>query len=489
MNTVILYIILGLASGAAYAILALGIVLIHRGSGTINFAQGAIGMFSALFFNELIEHGNSKGVSVVVVVGLAAVLGAAWHFVVMRPLRGAPVLARVVATLGLLSLLEGGAIVHYGTKIRTSPSLLPKKLIHFNGIAFGVDRLWLFGITVVIAVILWAWYRYTIFGISTRAASENERAASLLGYSPDLIAGANWAIGCALAAISGILIAPIVGLDITALTLVVLPGLAAALFGRFSLFGVTALAGIVIGSGQSLLSNYWTQIGVSDALPFVLVIIAMILAGRSIPARGTLSTKRQPLAPRRTIGWRSGGLLIAFALLGAFMLDNLYKSALATSLIAIGAALSVVVVTGFVGQTSLMPMTFAGLGGMLTSKFAQHFGLPFPLPIIVAALLMVPIGAVLGLPALRVRGLNLAVITLGAAVAVTDVLFNNTEWTGNLNGDTVPSPKIFGFSLDATLHPTRFAILCLVIAALLIWAVGNVRRSPSGLRMLAVRSN
>jgi ABC-type branched-subunit amino acid transport system permease subunit len=136
-----------------------------------------------------------------------------------------------------------------------------------------------------------------------------------------------------------------------------------------------------------------------------------------------------------------------------------------------------------------MPMTFAGIGGLLTSKFSQGLGLPFPIPLLLAVVVMVPIGLLLGLPALRVRGLNLAVITIGASVAVTAMLFNNQKWTGGVQGSVVRSPSLFGQSLDPTLHPTAFAVMSIVVTAAVVWGVLNLRRSPMGLRMLAVRSN
>ena len=489
MDSVILFLVLGLGSGAAYAILALGVVLIQRGSGTVNFAQGAIAMVGALLFAELVEDGVPLGVALVAVLLVAGLLGVVWHLLVMKPLRQAPVLAKIVATLGLLAALQGFALLRYGTDIRNSPSLLPSGVFNVSGISFGQDRLWLLGLTIVATIGLWAWYRFSRFGIATRATAENERGAALLGFSPDLIAAVNWAAGCLLGALAGILLAPIVGLNISVLTLLILPGLAAALLGRFMSFGITAVAGIAIGCLQSIIGNFSTQAGVVDAFPFVIVIIALIVGGRSIPARGTLALLRQPLAPSRQIGLRGAVVLVLIVVAGLVFLDDYYRSALTSSLITIIAALSVTVITGFVGQTSLMPMTFAGLGGFLTSKFAQDMGIPFPLPLLMAAVAMVPIGIALGLPALRVRGLNLAVVTMGAAVSVTAVLFGNTNWTGGFAGSVVPAPSLFGLDLDPTLHPVAFAATCLVIAVLVGWAVRNLRRSPSGLRMLAVRSN
>jgi branched-chain amino acid transport system permease protein len=489
VTTVIVYAVLGLGSGAAYAILGLGVVVVQRGSGTVNFAQGAIAMIGAFTFNELVRNGVGARLALAVVLVGAALFGVAWHLLVMRQLRRAPVLAKIIATLALLAVLQGVALLRYGNGINTGRSILPAGVLKVGGIAFGQNRLYLLAITIAIAIALWAVYRFTIFGISTRAATESERGASLLGYSPDVIASANWAIGCALGAFAGVLVAPIIGLNITVLTLLILPALTASLLGRFHSFLLTAAAGILIGILQSEITRYWNQAGISDALPFMIVIVAMIVTGRLIPARGTLSLARASLAPGRGITWHSWLTLLVAALATLWLVSDVYKSALSTSLITVIAALSVVVVTGYVGQTSLMPMTFAGIGGLLTSKFAQDWGLAFPLPLLLAAACMVPIGVLLGLPALRVRGLNLAVVTIGAAVAVSSVLFANAKYTGGFAGSLVPTPSLFGWSVSASLHPDRFGVVCIVVAGALLWAVDNLRRSPLGLRMLAVRSN
>ena len=338
-------------------------------------------------------------------------------------------------------------------------------------------------------MVLWAVYRFTTFGIATRAVAESERGASLLGLSPDLIGAANWALGCMLAAFAGVMIAPLTTLDISPLTLLILPALAAALVGRFSSFGITAAVALLIGMIQSLLVRYWTQPGVIEAVPFVIVIVTMIAGGKLIPARGTLSLARLPLAPASRFRLVPALVATAIVVLGLALLDGTYQSAISTSLVTVIIALSAVVVTGFVGQISLMQMAFAGIGGFMVSKLGVNAGIPFPWPIILAALTAVPVGVLLGLPAVRVRGINLAVVTLGAAVAVSAVVFQNAKWTGGVNGSQVPSPEIFGFSLDPVSHAVRFGIFALIVTTLMIAAVINLRRSPFGRRMLAVRSN
>jgi branched-chain amino acid transport system permease protein len=461
MRDVLLFAILGLGAGSAYALIALGIVLIQKGTGAVNFAQGAIAGCSAIFFASATNNGMSKLGAMALALAMGAGLGVLFYVLVMRPLRHAPLLARIVATLGLMIVLSALAVKIWGSLAVVAPSLFPTDSLTVFDVAFGVDRLYLLGTTVVLTAVLWAVYRFTTFGIATRAVAESERGASLLGYSPDLIGAANWALGCMLAALAGVMIAPLTTLDIAPLTLLVLPALAAALVGRFTSFGITLAVAVAIGVVQSLL----------------------------IPARGTLSLARLPLAPASRFRPVAGALAAGLVILGLVTLDRTYQGGITTSLIIVVIALSAVVVTGYVGQISLMQMAFAGIGGFMVSKLGENAGIPFPWPILLAALVTVPVGVLLGLPAVRVRGINLAVVTLGAAVAVYAVVFQNVDWTGGASGSQVPSPAVFGFSLDAVSHPVRFGIFALIVTTLMIVAVISLRRSALGRRMLAVRSN
>jgi branched-chain amino acid transport system permease protein len=489
METVILFAILGLGAGATYAIMGLGIVLIHKGSGTVNFAHGAIAGCAALTFGSMASNGTPKLLALLITLVGAAVLGGLFHLAVMKPLREAPLLARVVTTLGLLIALQGLAVKIWGVPSFSAPSLFPTKSISVFGVAFGVDRLYLLGVTVVIALVLWGVYKYTRFGLATRATAESERGAALLGYSPDTVGMVNWGLGCMLAALAGILIAPIASLDIQVMSLLILPALAAALVGRFSSFAITCIVAIAIGIVQSLLTRYWTQPGVSDAFPFLVVMAAMIVTGKLIPSRGTLAVNRPPLSPSPRFRPLVTFGFVALAIIGLVVLNNEYQSGIATTCIMAGTALSLVTVTGFVGQISLAQMTFAGIAGLLVSKFAINAGIPFPWPILLAGLVLLPVGIALGLPALRVRGINLAIVTLGVSVAVSGVLFGNLAWTGGLEGSKVPSPSLWSFSIDSTDHPVRFGIFALVVLTGTVLMVQTLRRSASGRRMLAVRSN
>ncbi len=489
MPNVILYLLLSLGAGAAYALLANGIVAVHKGSGVLNFAQGAVAMLGTYCYLDLVQSGVSKYLAIGIAVAGSAVAGVFFSVAIFRPLRAAPALAKVVATLGLLVALQGIAQIVWGANATIVPSLFPENGVQISGAFIGVDRFWMAGTALVIALLLWAGFRFTRLGLATQATSQNEKGASLLGFSPTVISAANWALGCALATIAGAMIAPITTLDTGSMPLLVLPALAAALVGRFASFGITTAAAFGIGWAQVWMFHTWTLPGVQTAAPFVVVILVMVVAGRALPGRGAISEGRPPWAPVGANRWIPIALCSAVGAVLIVTLNSTYQSAFVTTLTMGVLALSLVVLTGYVGQISLMQMTFAGIGGFITAKFATNYHVPFPLSIVLGAVIIAPIGAALGLPALRVRGLSLAVVTLGAAVAVDAVLFQNQGWTNGTDGVTVPSPRIGSFSLDPFAHPARYAIFVLIALVLVVIMVGNLRRSGAGRRMLAVRSN
>ncbi len=498
MHDVLLFAVLGLGAGAVYAILGLGLVLVHRGSGVVNFAHAAIALFAAYVFVDLTDRGLDHWTAFAVTLVLAACGGVLIYFLVIRPLREAPALARLVATLGVLLTLQSLMPIVFGLDARTVPSLLPSDPVEVLGVTFGRDRLWLLGITIVLTVVLSAAYRFTRFGRATQAAAENEKGAILLGYSPTMIGAANWAIACSLAAVAGILIAPITSLSATTFTLLILPALAAALVGRFSSFSLTALTGVLIGVTQSEITRYqgelpgwFPQQGLKDALPFLVIIVAMIVTGKLIPRRGTLSEGRPPFATPGLIRPRWVLVGAAAVMLGLIVAEGstTYESAITYSMIAGIVSLSLVVVTGYVGQISLAQMSFAGVGAFAVSKLAEENGVPFLPALALSALIAVPIGLLIGLPALRVRGVNLAIVTIGAAVAIDSFIFQNTDWSGGFDGLGVPKPTLFGWSIDPAAHPQRFGAFVLVVLIACAVMVCQLRRSDTGRRMLAVRDN
>ena len=493
MSTFVLYMFLGLGAGAAYALIAQGLILVHRGTGVVNFAQGALAMIAAYAYAWLTSKGLSPVLSAVVAVVFTGVIGAILYLCVMRPLRRAPLLAKIVATLGVVLILQGavGLIFSVAPQVQ---SLLPDDRVTLFGATFGRDRLYLVAIAIVLGAGLWAFTRFTRYGALLRAASDSERGVVLVGYSLQWIGMMTWAGGAVLAGLAGVLLAPITSVDSASLVLVVIPALAVTLLARFRSYGVATAAGLGMGILQAELLNWWhfdhpTVEGMQSALPFLLIIIAMVLRGRPIPDRNTVQVGRPPLAPsfRPTAAKLSVAAIVGIAALA--LVSPTYQTALSISFISAIVALSLVVLTGYVGQISLVQMGFAGLGAFASAKLATDLHIGFPLTVLISAAVVVPVGVLIGLPALRVRGVNLAVVTLGAGVALSDGIFRDSGLSGGFSGSHVPSPRLFGISVDGITAPFRYGVITLLVLLLCSAGVGWLRSSQLGLRMLAVRDN
>ena len=501
-----------MGAGAVYGALGLGLVLTFRSSGVINFAHGAMAMYIAYVYDELRRRGDyvfpipglparvhlydevTFATAVVLSMLTAVVLGLAVYYLVFRPLRHAPALARVVASVGLLVTLQAIVVLRFGTDNRNIPAVLPAKPLDLFGVTVASDRLLLFAMVVAVAGVLFLVFRYTRFGLATRAAAENEKGASLLGLSPDRLAAVNWVIATVIAGATGILVGPITALDPVNYTLLVVPALGAALVGRFTSFGWTVAAALFIGVIQAEITTYQTDFswipstGAREAVPFLVIVLALALLGKRLPTRGAVLERRQPTAfqpknvPANAVIWTS------IALVCLLTFSSGYRSALIISLNAAIICLSIVVLTGFVGQISLAQMAFAGAAGFSLSQLSDNLSIPFPLAPLLAALVAAVLGLLVGLPALRVRGVNLAVVTLGLGVAVVELWFKNPDYTGGFAGSPVPPASLFGYEIGAG-SDVSFGVFSLVVLVAVGLAVVNLRRSPTGRRMLAVRAN
>jgi sulfate-transporting ATPase len=490
VEEVIRFALLGLGIGATYALASQGLIVIYRGSGVLNFALGAIGMAGAYVWWELTTNQSWAFLpGLIAGVAFAAVLGALVHYLIMRPLRQAAPLVRVIATLGILITIQSIAILRYTATSKFVPSDLPTDIVHIhNAITISADRLILLGIAVVLTLGLWLIYRYTKFGLATSAVAESERSASALGLSPDTIAALNWGFGCGLAGLAAILIVPIVTLQPAVLTNLVLAATAAALVAGFRSFPIALIAGLVVGIAQTEVTRYVEQTGVGTAVPFILIVIWLVIRGQALPLRDYLLQRLPTIGSGRI---HKPGLAIG-ALIGVVLLSvmtPIWIDAITVTLCVAVILLSIVVLTGYTGQLSLAQFAFAGFGAWVGGRLLATTDLPFLLGCLIGIVATVPLGVLFGLPAVRTRGINLAIVTLGLGSAIELVLFGNTDFTGGFGGTQIGEPSLFGLNINAAAHPTRyglFALACLIVATLI---VGNIRRGRSGRRLIAVRTN
>ncbi|MBW6437282.1 ABC transporter permease [Actinoplanes hulinensis] len=515
MDQVLLFITLGFAGGAVYAVIAASIVSLHAATGVLNFAQGSLALWGVWVVAELRDSATlvlPVGSVVLgpqplpawpaVALGVLSVTGLAFaaHLLVFRPLRTAPPLAQVVASVGLMLAIASLVPLRFSTDGVLAPPLLTERTLSVAGTVINVSDLILLATVLTVAVALSAYFRFTRWGVATRAGAEDELAARLTGLSPDRLAGAMWLLTGAATSLVAVLAAPTLGLDPIGYMFYVLPGLAAALLARLTSIMVACVAGVAIGVLQSILLllstsdgwPVWAQAGLGDAVPFVIVVVALVVLGRGIPARGALGTVRMPAVTLPGRPWRAAAPLVAAATLAIGLTSGSWRFGVVTSIIMALIALSLVVLTGYLGQISLASMAFAGTGGFVLSRATMAWNVPFPLSVLLSAGVATLVGVLVGLPALRVRGAQLAVVTLAGAVAVQQAAFANPALTP-FEGNLINGPTLFGWDLavrDGTdLTTSAFAATVVITVGVLAMAVVRLLAGSTGQSFLAVRSN
>ncbi|MFT6290791.1 MAG: ABC-type branched-subunit amino acid transport system permease subunit [Ilumatobacter sp.] len=515
------YILLGSAAGAIIAALGLGLVITFQGSGVVNFAQGAMAMWVAYVYADLrrgaypfpipglpdrYHFGDDVGFLWAMFLSLltAALLGLVVYRLVFKPLYHAPALAKVVASVGVLIILTSLVDRRFAndSTLRVGGILPNEPVTITDDLTIPRDGLWLALIVILIAGALWLTSRYTRLGLVTRAAAENEKGAVLLGYSPNRLATLSFVTASVVVGFVAILASPMISISSTVFTfLFLVPALGAALIGNFRNIVPTVATGFGIGMLQSTFTklqvdvSWWPEYGAREGIPFLLIIVAMMLRGDRLPDRGTVDGWKLPAVPAANLTWFSFLFPVVAAIGGILLLGPLWRAAIMTSVIATALALSFVVLTGFGGQTSLAQMAFAGIAGFGLSRLATDWGVPFPIAPLLAALLATAFGALVALPALRLRGTNLAIVTLAGGVAIAEFVFKNPRYIGDpaTGGAKVPNPQLgewdFGLVYGTSTSRPAFGIFLVLVVAVLGVMVSNIRRSGTGRRMLAVRSN
>ena len=560
MKEGIAYAIMGLGSGGFYALMAIGIVVAYKGSGVINFAHGAIAMYVAFQFSYLRSEGTfrfpwrdplpTSVVNLPVVLSLnngqplnfwlavllslitALFLGAAIHYLVFKPLRNAAPLGKVIGAIGVMTYLLGVASMHYSsTQPQAESVLFPGKLLkNFLGLGLGVsaEALALAGVSIIAGAVVWSIYKYSRIGLATRAAAGNEKGAVLLGYSPDRLALFNWMLAAFLAGMVGIMTGTVTGaLGTGKFTALIVPALGGALIGSMSSIPLAVFGGLLIGSLQTFIGTYlsgvfwfpeWLYSGARDSVPLIVIVLLLFLRGKSLPIRGNIEEKRLPLAPYpKRVGKYVAifvplGFLLAGGIPGDFLfagLNGRWGMAFTTSLIAAMFGLSFVLLSGYVGQISLVQISLAGIAAFVTARLLSHYGpsdsnpfavggphLPWPLAMIAGVIVSVLVGLILAVPALRIRGVQLTVVTIAASISLFSFYFDNPKLTGLQGGSSyiLQPPTFFGVKFGSqgsqglTDNP-KFALFCLIVLAGLCVTLANLRRGSSGRRFLAVRAN
>jgi sulfate-transporting ATPase len=464
-------------------------VLIYRGAGVVNLGHGAYAMLAAWMTWDFEKRGIPTALAIILAILAMAFAGFLTDQLLLRKLRTASPLARLISTLGVLSLLQAITTFEWGVVPQVASSVLPSTPIKLGSVQFPSDRIWLLLIAVVLTAVLSLVWSRTRAGWVAEAVSENQRLSASLGWSPELVSALTWTVGAGLAGLAGVFIAPITQLDATTMPLLVVPALAAALMAGFRSFWLTLAAAIGIGIAQSEISRYTHITGLADGVPFLIIIVILAIRGSALPLRGHAFDR----LPRIGTGWVRWQIVVPFVVIALVLINVLnspdwqtaFTSTFGTAIV----LLSFVVLVGYTGQISLAQYTLAGLGALVAAQLSATAHWPFWAALLIGAVSAAGIGILFSLPALRTRGINLAIVTLGLALATNSIVFASSTFAGPYQGLSLGTPSLFGLSLDPVSHPVRYTLFAFVVFVILALAVARLRRTAAGRTLLSVRDN
>jgi branched-chain amino acid transport system permease protein len=276
--------VIGLVLGGVYALAAIGLVLIFRVSGVLNFAHGAVAMFATFVAYQIsVVDGAPGWVGLLVAVGAGAVVGLLVEVLTMRPLAGKPALTKVVVTIGWLLVLQTLAGIIWGANAYHRPvQLVSRAGFRFPGthVVVGYDQLTTVLVALGLALVTAAVLRYTTIGTAMRAVADDPAAARLWGINVNRVTAASWMAGSAMAAVAGVLITPLINFDTFSLTVVVIDAFTAALIGRLTSLPWTVVGAMFLGLAQTYPRAFSSQSGLGELVTFGLALVVLAVLFR-----------------------------------------------------------------------------------------------------------------------------------------------------------------------------------------------------------------
>ena len=521
----------GLVSGAAYALLAMGIVLTYKATRVPNFAYGAMATFIAFLHYRMVSGWDVSPsvhalfiridvdwtirlpfwIAFVVSMVVAALLGLVIERLVIRPFSRAPMITKIIVTLSLAVVLQGITQQVFGAGDLTVPNahaIFPRDPVFAIGDTNVTwERIGVLGIVVALAAAAFVFFRWSATGLAIRAAATDQDVSSLLGVSTRRLAVLSWAGGSMVAGIAGIALASIVvSSNPNFLLLLTIKGFAAAIVGGMVSLPIAVGAGAALGIGEELVRHYIVSIdtklftGAPEVLTLGAVIVVLALrppwifkgirededAGVTGGA-GADSALARALDPAEALrlwraavpsfGWASTAyrwarrivpaafvaLVLTFPLLP---FPSFYTLPVNLALVYALVLLSFVVVVGWLGQISVAQGAFVAVGGAGTAICANTLHLPFPLPVLGGVLLSVPVSILVGLPALRLRGLHLVVATLAFGLAAERAIVPRFDYG---------HPVVLPSWLDSDARRYYVFLAFTVCAFALCWRIARTR--------------
>lgn len=525
----------GTIYGATTALAVVGVLLVYRSNRIINFAHIQMGAAGAVLFYELVAHRSLiRGAAAVCtgclpedpllapawlqwtnfLLALAAgllvslILGLALYLLVIRRFRNSPPLVPTVATLGVAAVLgygTGQLPRIFGDKEGISGIARPPidiTLRAFSGpFVLHIGEVLALAVIPLVLIGLALFLRKSKAGVAVRATAENADRAATLGMNATVTGAIVWTISGGIAGIGGILAVMTTG--VTGVgggsPQLLLRILSAAVLAGMTSFPMAVFSGVGIAVfDQGFLWSFGNGILV-DAVLLIAIVIALLIRRTATSARidpeatsWRAAQEVRPI-PKELRGlpvvarWiRGGSAVVGLGLLAFPWVMSPTDTSVGSVMLIFGiVGLSLLLLTGWAGQISLGQFAFAAVGGFAVAVLAGRFGWPILVSVPIAAVAGGLVAVLIGLPALRIRGLYLAVTTLGFAVVVTNVLLSE-RYGGALLPSTLDRPVLLG--LDTNDERVFYYLTLLILAGCVVAVVG-MRRSRTGRALIASRDN
>ncbi len=292
MDIFVQQVVSGLSTGGIYGSLALALVMIYQATDVVNYAQGEMAMFSTYLAWTMVNAGLPYWVAFLGTLVIAFVGGLALERVVIRPVENAPILTIVIVCIGLLVILNSLAGWIYSYTQKPFPSPFPAKPIQIGNIYFGAHDIGALGVTLLVLLFLYVFFRYTTLGLAMRAAAQNPVSSRLCGIRVGWMLAVGWGLAALVGAVAGMMVAPVVFLDPNMMAGILIYAFASATLGGFTSPGGAVLGGLIVGVVENLVGTYVSFIGTELKLTVALAVILIVLVVKPSGLFGRVAVHR-----------------------------------------------------------------------------------------------------------------------------------------------------------------------------------------------------
>lgn len=499
------YILLGLSIGMANALLAVGIVLTYLSTRVINLAHGELGAFCVAMMLALTRNAHwNYGAALVASLAATGALAAFIEMVVVRRLEKSPRLIALIATLGVSQLVivarlvlpkpTSGGSSNFFSGGGVFPVPITEPVVEFGRVVMRPQHFIALVVGPLVALVVVLFLKRSTYGIALRASAQNSSRALLAGIPVRRVSTIAWVAAGLLAGVASVLLAPIIGYsssEAVGLPLL-MRGLAGATIAGFENLGLAFGAGLAIGVGDQLIFLWTGRAGLTDLLVFGVVLLTLVLRKGAYKRTGSNeetnwdtgdAARPLPVAILENLNWQRvvRGAFVAISAVAVVMPFMLSQSALfftATVCLVAVVAVSLTMLTGWAGQISIGHWGLAGVGGVLGARMVTVAEFPFWSAFLAAGFCGAVAALIIGLPALRLEGVALAVVTLGFGVAAAGWLFSE-PWFASGQGLRRPS----------YLDNRGYYFIAVALLAVTVIVARQLQKSRIGRNMVAVREN